>query len=38
MFIYNYCNDYASNLEDSYITEKELKNHLKTLVSKLERV
>ena len=39
MFMYyNYCDDYDANPEDSYITEEELKNHVKALVGELKQI
>ena len=38
MFMYNYCDDYDINPEESDITEEELKNHVKVLVGELKQI
>lgn len=38
MFMYNYCDNYDINPEDSYITEEELRNHVKALVAELKQL
>lgn len=38
MFMYNYCDGYDVNPEESDMTEEELKNHVKALVGELKQI